>query len=36
MLRANDFGVDRNGLSGFGESVVPGVEVFTPFEVVGL
>jgi len=35
MLSANAFGVDRSGFSGFGESVVTGVEVFTLFEVVG-
>lgn len=35
MLSANAFGVDRSSLSGFGESVVTGVEVFTLFEVVG-
>lgn len=34
MLSANAFGVDRSGFSGFGESVVSGVEVFTLFEVV--
>jgi hypothetical protein len=36
MLRANAFGVDRTGFSGFGESVITGIEVFTLFEVVGL
>jgi hypothetical protein len=35
MLTANAFGVDRAGFSGFGESVVTGIEVFALFEVVG-
>lgn len=36
MLSANAFGVNRTSFSGFGESVVTGVEVFAFFEVVGL
>jgi len=35
MLTANAFGADRSGFSGFGESVVTRVEVFTLFGVVG-
>jgi hypothetical protein len=35
VLRANASGVDRTCFSGFGESVVTGVEVFALFEVLG-